>query len=166
MSVEFRVSLEVVQSAARTPGPGTQHAPIIGLAPLAPVGNSDHAAGQAGAAVGLDAVRFDQRHRPASGDELLQRRRIAVDIERGGGGRRAIGCQAGCAWNTASDGSSAASAPSNVIDAGVSGGGRRGKGHRTVLEDDEHGHGQLAAAGFTSIIGMSTCRFGSAELST
>ncbi len=88
--VDVRVGLQVVERAAGAPGPGAQDAPVFRLAVLAGVGDADYALGQAGAPIGLDGVGLDHRHRPAVGDELVQGRRIALDVQRrcGEPGRR------------------------------------------------------------------------------
>ncbi len=51
------VGLEVIERAARAPGPGAKGAPIVGLARLALVHEADDALRQAGAVVGLNAGR-------------------------------------------------------------------------------------------------------------
>ncbi len=75
LGVDGLVGLEVVQGAARAPGPGAQRAPIVGLARLPFVAQADDSLGQARAVVGLDAVRDDDGVAPALGeDQRLPRR--------------------------------------------------------------------------------------------
>src|SRR5579859_1286500 len=65
------VGLQVVQSAAGAPSPGAQRAPIIELARLAFIGQTDNARGQTTAIIGLKAGGDDHRIAPALDQELL-----------------------------------------------------------------------------------------------
>src|SRR5207248_2909194 len=65
------VGLEIIEGAAGAPGPGTQRSPIIQLARLALVHQTDDAARQAGAIVCLNAGGSDDGIAPAFGQNLL-----------------------------------------------------------------------------------------------
>ena len=69
LGVDGLVGLEVIQGAAGPPGPGPQRTPVVGLAGLPLVAQSDDALGQPRAVVGLDAVRDDDRVAPALGQD-------------------------------------------------------------------------------------------------
>ena len=78
LGVDGLVGLEVVEGAARAPGPGAQRAPVLRLAGLPLVAQADDPLGQPRAVVGLDAVRDDDRVAPPLGEHLLLPRRAAA----------------------------------------------------------------------------------------
>ncbi len=69
------VGLEIIDGAARAPGPGAQGAPIVELARLAFVAQADDAEGQPGAVIRLNAARVECGVAPAAGENLLLPRR-------------------------------------------------------------------------------------------
>src|ERR1035441_9969452 len=70
LRVHGGVGFKVVQAARRAPGPGTQRSPVIGLAGLASVNETDDAFSQPSAVVRLDAARIDGRVAPSRLDQL------------------------------------------------------------------------------------------------
>ena len=71
LRVDGGIGLEIIEAAARAPGPGAQRAPVFRLARLAFVDQADDAAREAGAVVGLhaggiEAARSPSRRRPAA----------------------------------------------------------------------------------------------------
>ena len=71
LRVDGLVGLEVVQRAARAPGPGAEGAPIVGLARLPLVAQADDTPGQPRSVIGLDAVGNDDGVAPPLGEDLL-----------------------------------------------------------------------------------------------
>src|SRR5262249_8817659 len=71
LGVHRFVGLEIIQSTAGAPRPSPQRTPIIHLARPAFVAQTDDAFGQAGAVVGLNAVRAEDGIAPAFGENLL-----------------------------------------------------------------------------------------------
>src|SRR5271165_627461 len=65
------VGLKIIESAAGSPGPGTQRAPVVGLARLALVAQADDALGEPGSVVGLNAGGDVDGVSPAPGKQLL-----------------------------------------------------------------------------------------------
>ena len=76
--VDSFIGFQIIQSARGAPGPGSQGAPVVRLAGLALVDETDDAASQARAVVGLNAGGIDIGVAPAIGDELFGRSRIAA----------------------------------------------------------------------------------------
>src|SRR5437764_7823716 len=70
--VHGRVGLEIVQSPRGAPGPGPQRAPIVRLAKPSLVDETDDAACEPGAVVGLDATRVDHGIAPPVLEQLLR----------------------------------------------------------------------------------------------
>ena len=85
LRIDGLVGLEVVERARRAPGPRAQRAPVVGLARLAFVDESDDALRETRAVVGLDARGIEGREAPAVGDQLL----VAGGSLPGGGGGNA-----------------------------------------------------------------------------
>jgi hypothetical protein len=83
LGVDRRVGLEEVERAARAPAPGAQRAPVVRLAPLPLVDEADDPLGEAGAVVGLDAGRVQERVAPAGLDQLLRAGRVFTRPGRG-----------------------------------------------------------------------------------
>ena len=65
------VGLEIIQQLARAPGPRAQRTPIVHLARLTFVTQTNDAFRQTGAVVGLDAVRREKGIPPAPAQNLL-----------------------------------------------------------------------------------------------
>ena len=72
------VSLEIIQRAARAPGPRTQRAPIIDLARLSFVAEANDAAGQTRAVVSLNAGWESGWHNPSLWPELVVARLVQL----------------------------------------------------------------------------------------
>ena len=70
--VHGRVGLEIVQSPRGAPGPGPQRVPIVRLAKASLVDETDDAACEPGAVVGLDAARVDHGIAPPVLEQLLR----------------------------------------------------------------------------------------------
>src|SRR5580765_984630 len=66
--VDGAIRLEIVEAARGTPGPRPQRAPVVVLAMLAAIDQTDDPAGQARAVVGLDAAWIDGGITPAVSD--------------------------------------------------------------------------------------------------
>ena len=88
--VDGGVRLEIVEHARRAPTPRAQRAPIVRLARLAFVRETDDSLRQSGAVVGLNGRRIQERESPAVEDELLRRRRVASRRRRRKGERGAV----------------------------------------------------------------------------
>ena len=58
--VDHRISLEVIESARCTPGPGAQSTPLVRLSRLSMVHQSDDAARESGAIIRLRAGRIEE----------------------------------------------------------------------------------------------------------
>ena len=72
------VGFQIIEAARSAPAPGAQRAPIVGLARLAFVDQTDDALGQTGAVVRLDAAGIDGGEAPAVGDQLFGRGRVGI----------------------------------------------------------------------------------------
>src|SRR5262245_48230192 len=81
LRVDGLVGLEVIESAARAPGPRAKCAPVVDLAWLALVAKADDSARQPAAVVGLNAVRANDRVPPALCKHLLLPARSALADE-------------------------------------------------------------------------------------
>src|SRR5207245_769876 len=68
--IHGRIGFEVIQSASRAPAPRAQRTPVVGLAWLTFVNETDDSFGEAGAIVGLNAVGNDCRVTPTGGEKL------------------------------------------------------------------------------------------------
>src|SRR4030095_4497552 len=90
LSINERVLLEEIYQLARTPGPGAERAPVVDLARLTFVDETDDALPQlvVGAAVGLDAARIEIAVAPAERDGGLLPGRGAIRKRRVVSGRR------------------------------------------------------------------------------
>ena len=71
LRIDCRISLKIIERAARAPGPCAQSAPVVRLARLALVGQSDDPFRQAGAVVRLHAGGNVLGVTPAAGKHLL-----------------------------------------------------------------------------------------------
>ena len=69
--VDGGVGLEVIQRPAGTPGPGAQHAPVVGTARPTPIREPDDPLGQSRAVIGLVAGRIQLGVAPAPRQHLL-----------------------------------------------------------------------------------------------
>ena len=69
---------EVIETARGSPSPGAQRAPIIRLAGLSLIDQSDDALGQPRSVIGLNAGGIDECVSPAIGDQLFGRQRVAA----------------------------------------------------------------------------------------
>ena len=76
LGVYCLVGFEIVETARGTPGPRPQRTPILRLAKLALVCQTDDAFPEARAIVCLNAARVDERVTPAVSDQLLGSGRI------------------------------------------------------------------------------------------
>ena len=81
LGVDGGVGFEVVEAAARAPGPGAQRAPVVGLARLAVIDQADDAARKSRSVVGLHAGRIEEHKAPAVGDELPGVGRASVCVQ-------------------------------------------------------------------------------------
>src|SRR6185369_5451467 len=90
LRINERVLLEEIDQLARTPGPGAERAPVVDLARLTFVDETDDALPQLviGAAVGLDAARIEIAVAPAERDCRLLPTRGAIRERRVVSGRR------------------------------------------------------------------------------
>jgi len=66
--VDGGIGLEMVEGARSAPSPGAESAPIVGLAGLTLIDETDDAFGETGAVIGLDAARIDGGVAPAGTD--------------------------------------------------------------------------------------------------
>src|SRR5205814_145761 len=94
LGVHSFVGFEIIQAARCSPSPGSQRAPVVRLARLSFVDQSNDSLGEARAIVGLNAYGVDVGVAPAVGDELLGWRWI---------GARSAGCAGhnkarSCTW--------------------------------------------------------------------
>src|SRR5258706_9637641 len=76
--VDRFVSFEIIERAARAPGPRPQSAPIVQLARLALVAQADDPLRQSSAVIRLDAGRVKHGIAPAFGKHLLLPRGTGV----------------------------------------------------------------------------------------
>src|SRR5438874_1129038 len=67
--VDRGIGFEIVERAGGAPGPGAERAPVVRLAGLAFVYESDDSFGKSGAVVRLDARGREIRVAPAGGEE-------------------------------------------------------------------------------------------------
>src|SRR6185295_5571420 len=90
LRINERVLLEEIDQLARTPGPGAERAPVVDLARLTFVDETDDALPQliVGTAVGLDAARIEISVAPAERDGRLLPVRGAIWKRRIVSGRR------------------------------------------------------------------------------
>src|SRR5712671_1097197 len=90
LRINERVLLEETDQLARTPGQGAERAPVVDLARLTFVDETDDALPQliVGAAVGLDAARIEIAVAPAERDGRLLPTRGAIRERRIVSGRR------------------------------------------------------------------------------
>src|SRR4029078_3748806 len=71
------IALEIVERARCAPRPRAKSAPVVRVARLSVVHQTDDAARESGAVVGLDADWIEKRETPAVGDELIGGGRVA-----------------------------------------------------------------------------------------
>ena len=81
LGVDGGVGFEVIESASGAPGPGTERAPVLGLARAAVIDEPDDAAAKTGSVIGLHTGGVEEDKAPAVGDELPGVRRPSVFVE-------------------------------------------------------------------------------------
>src|SRR6185369_2652023 len=74
--------LEIIQTTSRAPCPRAQRTPVVRLASLALVHQSDNALGQTLAIIRLNAAGIDGCVSPTRGDQLQRRGKMAIASDR------------------------------------------------------------------------------------
>src|SRR5262249_20618681 len=76
--IDCFIRLQVVETAGGAPGPGAKRSPIVRLAPLSFIDETDDSFRESFAVVRLNTAGVDRGIAPSVRDQLLLRRRIAA----------------------------------------------------------------------------------------